>query len=444
MIEFFLGADTGKRYLIVEEIGRGGEGVVYRVSEADSQTPYAAKWCKPSRRLERQRQQIETLVRRGPPSIDDPGIRFVWPLEALSFPGSQGAGYLMPLIEQRFLTIHQISSGHRQARQPSLPALCRVSYRVATALESLHAAGLAYCDVNQGNIRLDPAEGEIVVYDNDNVVVNHAPAQVRGVWEFMAPEVALGHAMPNAESDLYSVAVLFYYLWMWEHPMEGRETLRLYSWDIPAKKKHFAEEPVFVFHPCNTANSASGVAELALHLARWNRLCAPRLKSMFTQTFTDGVHQPAKRKRLGDWRRLFLELEANAPTCACGAINLWDGESRPLACWRCERAIPLGLCLVTDHGHSGHTVLLAYPGATLRRHHLDTAGLNGASTEPMATLEPHPKESGHLVVRNRGATTWGYLAPHGQLLELAPGQARALIAGSELHIGSKVVRIRRA
>jgi DNA-binding helix-hairpin-helix protein with protein kinase domain len=443
MIEHFLGADTGKRYRIERELGRGGEGVVYLVTDADSKTPFAAKWCKPCPRLERQRQQIDTLVHRGPPLIDDPGIHFIWPLEALSSIDSpEGTGYLMPLIDtQRFVTINQISNGRGPA-QPALPVLCRVSYRLATALESLHAAGLAYCDINQGNIRIDPKQGEIVISDNDNVIVNHAPAQVRGVWEFMAPEIALGQAIPNAESDLYSVAILLYYLWMWEHPMEGKETLQLYSWDIPAKKKYFAQEPVFVFHPTNPVNSAVGIPELALHVARWRRLCAPRLKAMFNHTFIDGIHQPAKRKRLSDWRRLFLELEANAPTCACGAVNLWDGESKPLKCWRCERVIPLRLCLETDLGHSGQTILLAYPGAILRRHHLDTASFNVASTEPLAIQEPHPKEPGQLIVRNRSAATWGYRTSNGQLLELEPDQARALIPGVELHVGPRVVRVR--
>lgn len=443
MAEQFQGRDSGKHYLIEKELGSGGEGTVYLVKDAANGTPYAAKWCKPTERQDQQQRQIEELVHRGAPPIDDPGIHFIWPIECLSFPGSRGLGYVMPLIDTtRFFKLNQISNG--RAKQPKLPTLCRISYRLAASLEVIHAAGLAYCDVNQGNIMLDPVQGEIVVHDNDNVVVNHSTAQVRGVWEFMAPEVALGQTGPHAESDLYSVAVLLYYLWMWEHPMDGKETLKLYSWDIPAKKKYFAQDPLFVFHPNNPANTAHGVPELELHLARWTRMCPPGLKAMFTETFVEGVHAPAKRKRLNDWRRLFLELEANAPACACGAVNLWDGAAKPLNCWKCEREIPRGLCLEVRHAYQSNSVLLAYPGANLRRHHLDAARFDARSIEIQASVEPHPQEPGHVILRNQTARTWGYRAPNGSLLELEPGKARALINGVELHIGRKIVKVRAA
>ncbi|MGH6820588.1 MAG: protein kinase domain-containing protein, partial [Methylocella sp.] len=363
MVEQFLGRDSGKCYLIEKELGSGGQGTVYLVKDAASATRYyAAKWYKPTNRQDQQQRQIEELVRRGAPTIDDPGVTFYWPIECLSFAGSTSFGYLMKVYDNsKYRKFNEICLG--RAKQPKLPVLCRIGYRLAAALEIIHAAGLAYCDINQHNVLIDPGLGEIGVIDNDNVVVNHSTAQVRGVWEFMAPEVALGRTAPNAESDLYSGAVLLYYLWMWEHPMEGKETLKLYSWDILAKKKHFAKQP------------------------------------LFTETFVEGVHAPARRKRLNDWRRLFLELEANAPNCACGAVNVWDGAAKPLNCWKCEREIPMGLCLDVRHTHQGNSILLAQPGANLRRHHLDVARFDARSTEIQASVEPHPKQPGHVILR---------------------------------------------
>ncbi len=443
MTEYFTGRDSGKRYDIEKELGSGGEGTVYLVKEKAKGEKYAAKWCKPSERRDQQLRQIEELVHRGAPPIDDPGIHFIWPIECLSFAGSNGFGYLMPLIDTgKFYTFNQICSG--RTKQPKLPLLCRIGHRLAAALEIIHASGLAYCDINQGNIMLDPVQGEIVICDNDNVVVNNSNVQIRGVWEFMAPEVSLGRSMPNAETDLYSVAVLLYYLWMWEHPMEGKETMKLYSWDIPAKKKHFASEPLFVFHPTNQANTAHGVPELKLHVTRWQRLCQPKLQALFTETFVDAVHVPSRRKRLNDWRRVFIEMEANSPQCGCGAVNVWDGLSKPLTCWKCGKTMTLGLCLEVSHTYNGNSVQLAYPGASLRKHHLDVARFNAASTEVEATVEPHPKQPGHVILRNQSAHTWGYRVPDGSLLELEPGKARALMEGVELHIGPRIVKVRKA
>lgn len=437
MSEHFQGRDSGKQYLIEKELGSGGQGRVYLVKDAASGQQFAAKWYKPAADADAQLQQIEDLVQRGVPKVNDAGIHFIWPIECLVFAGSEGFGYLMPLIDTgRFHSLNRICNG--RVKQPKPPALCRVSQRVAAALDTLHAAGLAYCDINLGNIMLDPASGEVVVCDNDNVVVNNADTPVKGVWEFMAPEVALSQARPNAESDLYSVAVLLYYLWMWEHPMEGQETLKLYSWDIPAKKKYFAESPLFVFHPTNPANTAQGVPDLRLHVERWTRLCPPRLKQMFTDTFVAAVHEPARRKRLTDWQRLFLELEANAPVCACGAVNLWDGVAKPLACWKCKQELPLGLALRVKHPHSGDSLLLAHPGAALRRHHLDVNRFDGASVEVLGRVEPHPKQPGHVILRNLSDKPWNYMAD-GKLLALEPQQARALMPGVELGVGAKSI-----
>lgn len=437
----FRGTASGNTYLIQKELGSGGQGRVYRVRDADGAALYAAKWYKPGARGETQRQQLAELVSRGAPCTDDPGIHFIWPIEGISFPGSSGFGYLMPLIDrERFFTLNQVCNG--RVRQPSLPNLCRLGYRLAAALETLHAAGLAYCDINLGNIMLDPAQGEILICDNDNVVVNNGATPIRGVWEFMAPEVALGQAPPNALSDLYSVAVLLYYLWLWEHPMEGRETLRLYSWDIPAKRRFFAEAPLFVFHPEDDRNSAQGVPELELHRERWRWLCPPRLRELFTQSFVEGVREPARRVRLVDWQRVFLELEANALGCpACGAVNLWDGQSGPPPCFRCHREIPLGLCLRVQHGRGADSALLAQAGACLRRHHLHPSRLNAASLASLGRVEPHPRAPGHLILRNLSERTWDYQPPQGEPLTLEPGQARPLLPGLRLTIQGRPVRV---
>ena len=440
MSEQFRGHTSNNFYLIEKELGSGGQGRVYLVRDLKKGTHYAAKWYREAPKIQDQYKQIQELVQRGSPKINDAGIFFIWPIEMLSFLGSQGFGYLMPLIDtNRFHSLNRICSG--RVKQPSPTVLCRISRRVAAALDILHAAGLAYCDINLGNIMLDPLTGEIVVCDNDNVVVNNSESPVKGVWEFMAPEVALNKVHPNAESDLYSLAVLLYYLWMWEHPMEGKQTLNLYSWDIPAKKKFFAENPVFVFHPTNPINNTRGVTELQLHEQRWQRLCPSKLKIMFTETFVEAVHDPSRRKRLYDWQRLFLEMEANAPTCGCGAVNLWDGASRTLTCWKCRRDLPLGLVLRVRQGTAGDCWLLAYPGAQLRRHHFDLSRFSDNSIEALGRIESHPREVGHVILRNLTNMDWGYVIPGGEIIDIKPGQARALMPGIQLNIGQRTVEV---
>lgn len=438
MTNAFKGEKTGREYRIEKELGRGGQGVVYQVSVSGETTAYAAKWYRDTSDAA-QLEQIASLVHHGAPKTGDSGIGFIWPIELLTLEGTPGFGYLMPLIDtQRFHSHQRIAS--RKISQPSLPNLCRISYRIAHALDILHAVGLAYCDINIGNIMLDPVSGDIVICDNDNVVTNHSDTPIKGVWEFMAPEVALGKSRPNAESDLYSLAILLYYFWMWEHPMEGKETIEVYSWDIPAKKKYYAQEPVFVFHPTESRNTARGLPDLTLHVERWDRMCPPRLQQVFTQIFTEGVSRPDRRQRLTDWQRVFLELEANTLACGCGAVNLWDSVSQPLLCWKCRQAIPLPLCLRVKHGHSADSLLLARTGAALRRHHLDVSRFGHEASDSLGRIEPHPNQPGHVILRNLSTETWSYQTGE-QLLSMAPQQARALMPGVELTLGTRTVLV---
>lgn len=439
MNKVFCGCDSKKTYVIEKELGQGGQGTVYLVKDSNNSELYAAKWYKPVANNEAQRRQIEALVEKGSPQVDDTGIHFIWPIECLGHAESDGFGYLMPLIDtERYHSLDSITNG--KIKQPKLPVLACISRRVCSALEAIHVQGMAYCDINKGNIMINPESGEIVICDNDNVVVNNSDTPVRGVWEFMAPEVALGKAQPNAQSDLYSTAVLLYYLWVWEHPMEGQETLQIKCWDVPAKKKYFAEIPVFMFHPTNQANKAREVEGLGTAVARWDRLCSPRLQKMFTDSFVDGVHNPNRRVMLPDWQRLFYELEANKIISTSGAVNLWDGVVKPFKCWKSQQDISLGLALRFKHGYAGETVLLAHAGAELRRHHINVSRFDGDSVTVIGKIEAHPKEAHHVIIRNLSNNSWSYVAED-KLFHIEPKQARALMPGVVLTIENKIVEV---
>ena len=85
----------------------------------------------------------------------------------------------------------------------------------------LHAKGLCYRDISQNNVFFDPANGDILICDNDNVAVDGNVTGVLGTARFMAPEVALGKTLPTTQTDLYSLAVLLFYILFNHHPFDG-------------------------------------------------------------------------------------------------------------------------------------------------------------------------------------------------------------------------------
>ena len=437
----FIGETSGITYSTIKTLGSGGQGTVFLVEDINSKKQYAAKWYKKNLSTPDQLKQIQELVSRGTPKSQDMGIYFIWPIECISSDESDCVGYVMPLIDtSRFYTIHQITD--RQVRQPKLNILCKICRHLVTALEQLHSQGLAYCDINVDNIMVDPQSGEIVICDNDNVIVNNTDAPVLGVWDFMAPEVALGDSKPNADSDLYSVAVLLYYLWMWEHPMSGKAFYSLRCHDNIAKKKFFAEQPLFVFDPNDSSNSAEGVDILELHVARWNRMCPNKLKDMFTRVFTEGVKSTHRRPRLSEWQRVFAELESNVLMCQCEALNLWGGDEKSILCFSCQSPLKPSLVIEVDHGHAGKTTIPVAADIEIRNYHLEPGDYQKEGRQILGKIENHPKSPGNYIIRNLTSFQWNFIAPDSSVLTIEAGQARPILPEVNIQFSGKSLSFR--
>jgi serine/threonine protein kinase len=419
----------------------GKQGIIFQVRSKIGSDLYALKWYRPSMATMNQRMQLETLIERGAPQIQLNNISFIWPLEMVGQQESTRFGYIMPLVDRsQYVFLNEVTYGH--IKQPNPRNLARLSYLLCVALDAIHADGFAYCDISDDNIAFDIQNVRIIIWDNDNVVVDNTDVAVKGTLDFMAPEVWFDESKPNAEADLYSVAVLLYKMWMWEHPMDGENTLSLDIWDEPAIEEYYLRKPVFAFHPTDKSNSAYRADDLELSVRRWEKQCPHTLKDAFLQSFTAGVHNPSERIRLGDWRQLFLSLEANAYPCPkCTAFNLVDYTVSRLRCFHCETVLPLSLVL-HNHQQGNEAQLVVHNGALLRGHHLGLVDSITEADKVFGVVEEHPNVPGFHILRNRTQDTWIYDTSKGQF-QIEPGVARALLPDSQLSIGSNTIIIER-
>ncbi|EIJ43706.1 hypothetical protein BegalDRAFT_2874 [Beggiatoa alba B18LD] len=416
--------------VVQEKLGEGGQGEVYRVTHQDQQA-YALKWYNVEQSTPEQQKSIRDLVTHGVPR-GAAGKRFIWPLDIVTTANSAQFGYLMPLIDtQRFGELGEIQAHRKPA--PSFATLCEISYQIANSYRTLHLEGYCYRDISAGNIMFDTQTGETLICDNDNVGINNSKegAQIWGTMEYMAPEVIRGQAKPSIETDQYSLAILLFNLWVWHHPMHGEMEYQIYVWDLPAKKRIYGENPVFIFDPHNRSNQLPADAEYNTARKRW-QYCPPSLQALFIRAFTEGLHYPAKRVTEGEWQDLFLELKDNVLACPkCHAENLWSAQQNQVRCWHCQTIIAIPPKLQITHTKGKH-ILLLHKGTQLLQRHIQPS--SDKTSQVIGEVVQNPNNPTVWGIRNLTGYNWTATLPNGQIKTVEPQRAAPLSLGLRLDL----------
>jgi DNA-binding helix-hairpin-helix protein with protein kinase domain len=413
-------------------LGGGGQGEVYRVDLDGS--PVALKWYFPAQATPAQKQNLRTLIARGAPNS-----RFLWPLELVSAMEVGGFGYLMRLREARFKSIVDLM---KRRIDPSFRVLATAGLELAHSFLELHAKGLCYRDISFGNVFFDPASGEVLIGDNDNVSVDGAAnGGVLGTPRFIAPEVVRGEAVPGTQTDLFSLAVLLFYMLMVHHPLEGRKEAAIRCFDLPAMTRLYGTEPVFIFDPDDDSNRpVPGYHDNAL--AFWP-LYPQFLRDLFTRAFTDGLHDPLGRVRESEWRAALVQWRDAIVYCPqCGAENFYDTAAlqraggHPGACWSCQQNLRLPPRL-----RIGRHIVMLNHDTRLFPHHLDAQQLYDFS-DAVAAVVQHPANPTIWGLKNLSSQKWVITAAGGAVKDVEPGRSVTLTAGTRINFGSVEGEIR--
>ncbi|MEX1021237.1 MAG: hypothetical protein WDZ49_16370 [Litorilinea sp.] len=452
-------------------VGGGGQGEVYAAEvgnpavgdQSGSAQPVALKWFFPHylRQDNRLRERLERAIQTGAPSD-----RFLWPMEIVSMPGIKGFGYLMPLREARFQGMIDLVT--RRA-EPSFYALATAGFELANSFLQLHAKGLCYRDISFGNVFFDPTTGEVRICDNDNVDIDGKPGTIGGTPRFMAPEIVRGEAVPNAQTDLFSLAVLMFYLLMNHHPLEGAKEAAIRCFDLPAMTRLYGEEPVFIFDPQDSSNRP--VPGLHDNAAAFWPVYPTFIRDLFTRAFTIGLHDPAHgRVRESEWRAALVRLRDSLYYCVnCGAENFYDAEALRAGhtptgngnsaaraagdvsgtaaalhsggvCWSCAQPLRLPPRIrITRAGTA--TVVLLNHDRKLYGHHFDSAAAYDFST-PWAEIALHPSQPNIWGLRNLSPEKWVATKADGDVTDVPTGRSVTLAPGLKLQIGASEAEVR--
>ena len=202
------------RFTLVEVIGRGRFGTVYRALDPTLQIPVALKIIRPRPGAEfdysRALQEAQRLAR-----IRHPDVVRVFAAERVG----DEVGVSMELVEGRTLDAIVRERGPFSAREAAVIGLdlCR-------ALAAVHGAGLLHGDIKAHNVmRADGGRTMLMDFGagRDLNVAPIAPGgDFAGTPIYLAPEVFAG-ANRTPASDIYSLGVLLYFLVTGSYPLEG-------------------------------------------------------------------------------------------------------------------------------------------------------------------------------------------------------------------------------
>ena len=407
-------------------LGAGGQGEVYKASLGGGSV--ALKWFFPQMATREQRAAIELLVRRGSPSE-----HFLWPLELAVHENVQGFGYVMGLRPPRFKNIVDLM---KRRIEPSFAALATACFNLAHNYLLLHSQGFCYRDISFGNAFFDPDAGDILICDCDNVAPDGAGTLgVLGTPRFMAPEVVRGEARPSTETDLFSLAVLIFYMLVVHHPLEGKKETEIKCLDLPAMNKLYGTQPIFIFDPKDDSNRpVPGIHDNAL--AFW-RIYPQSLRDIFTRAFTTGLSDARKgRVRESEWRAAMIELRDSIFYCPhCSLENFYDADKvkasggNPGLCWSC--AAQLGLPPRIRIGK--HVVMLNHD-TKLFPHHTDDNRLYDFS-RAVAEVTAHPTEKNIRGLKNLSNEKWVVTTTDGNIRDVKPNRSVTLADGIKIQFG---------
>jgi serine/threonine protein kinase len=207
-------------YCLLEQLGQGGMGAVYRAEHVRLKRTVAVKVLPPgllhdTRAVARFRREVEAVGKLDHPNIgraSDAGEASGWPF------------LVMELIDG-------VDLAKLAARLGTLPVAdaCEVCRQAALALQHAHEHGLVHRDIKPGNLMLTPA-GVVKLLDlglarvcGDQPVseVLTATGVVIGTPDYMAPEQATEPRSADIRADLYGLGCTLYRLLTGVPPFGG-------------------------------------------------------------------------------------------------------------------------------------------------------------------------------------------------------------------------------
>lgn len=223
---------------LIEEIGHGGMGVVYRAHQPGLERDVAVKILPKIRTGDEQALERFRREAKAASNLNHPNV-----VPILSVGESHGmAWYAMTLIEGQDLGafIHDLKSGSSKAEavfgkfgtDDYFRNLAAAFAQVCDAVHYAHQSGVIHRDIKPANILLDP-NGKLLLTDfglakDERFGSMSVSGQLQGTPHYMSPEQARASVNKiDHRTDIYSLSVVLYELLSLKRPFGGDSALEV-------------------------------------------------------------------------------------------------------------------------------------------------------------------------------------------------------------------------
>jgi Tol biopolymer transport system component/tRNA A-37 threonylcarbamoyl transferase component Bud32 len=238
---------TVSHYRILEELGKGGMGVVYRATDIHLERSVAIKVLRPEVVADADRKRRFVLEARAASALNHPNIITVHQIAS-----HNGFDFIvMEYVEGKPLTELIPRKGMR------LDRLLRIAVQIADAVAAAHGHGIIHRDLKPANVMVTDS-GLVKVLDFGLAkLVDSAPSEqdatytthleteqgfIAGTADYMSPEQAEGSKL-DTRSDIFSFGIMLYEMATGQQPFHADTRMKTLSAILTSEPRPLGDLP---------------------------------------------------------------------------------------------------------------------------------------------------------------------------------------------------------
>jgi eukaryotic-like serine/threonine-protein kinase len=213
---------TFSHYKILQKLGEGGMGVVYKAQDTKLLRPVALKFLSPEMTRDQDAKKRFIREARAASALDHPNIAVVHDVDETP----DGHSFICMAYYDGQTLASRLAKGSFDATDA-----VRVALQMAGGLESAHDSGIVHRDIKPSNIIIT-SQGEVKIVDFGLAKLSASARETKsqmtgGTAAYMSPEQILGNEV-DARSDLFSLGVVLYEMVTGKRPFLGEHEAALY------------------------------------------------------------------------------------------------------------------------------------------------------------------------------------------------------------------------